>query len=196
MKFEVPSLPYEKTALAPYISEKTLELHYEKHHKGYMKKLKDAIADTDDANKPLEDIVLQAEGDLFNNAAQVWNHSFYWRSMKPNGGGSPTDELKAAIERDFGDVKHFHDQFAAAAKGEFGSGWAWLIMQRDGHLAVISSSDAENPLRSGQTPLLTLDVWEHAYYVDYYNERGDYVQAFLEHLVNWDFAMENFLASR
>lgn len=194
MNFEVPALPYEKSALSPHISEQTVELHYEKHHKGYMTKLEKALSGTIDEDKELEDIVRAAEGDLFNNAAQVWNHNFYWLSLDPQGGGDPGDMLGSALARDFGSVTRFKEEFASAAKSQFGSGWAWLVVNDAGRLIVRSSSDADNPLRSQQIPLLTLDVWEHAYYVDYYNERGAYVEAFLEHLVNWGFAQQNFLA--
>jgi Fe-Mn family superoxide dismutase len=192
MRFELPPLPYEKSALEPHISARTLEFHYEKHHRGYLDKLKKAIGDTPRAEMSLVQIIRESEGDVFNLAAQVWNHSFYWDSMRPGGGGEPTGELASAIERDFGDYATFAKQFAAAANGEFGSGWGWLVLSRQGTLAVINSSDAENPLQSGQTPLLTVDVWEHAYYLDYQNERDKYVSGFVDHLINWDFAERNF----
>jgi Fe-Mn family superoxide dismutase len=192
MKFELPPLPYEKSALEPYIGARTLEFHYEKHHRGYLTKLEEVIAQTPQAEKSLVQVIRESDGNVFNLAAQVWNHSFYWDSMRPNGGGEPRGELASAIERDFGNYASFAKKFAAAANGEFGSGWGWLVVSRDGKLAVINSSDAENPLQSGQTPILTVDVWEHAYYLDYQNERNRYVGAFVDHLINWDFADRNF----
>jgi Fe-Mn family superoxide dismutase len=169
-----------------------LEFHYEKHHRGYLTKLEEVIAQTPQAEKSLVQVIRESDGNVFNLAAQVWNHSFYWDSMRPNGGGEPRGELASAIERDFGNYASFAKKFAAAANGEFGSGWGWLVVSRDGKLAVINSSDAENPLQSGQTPILTVDVWEHAYYLDYQNERNRYVSAFVDHLINWDFADRNF----
>jgi len=191
VKFELDPLPYAKDALAPHISAKTLELHYEKHHKGYLEKLRKAIEGKPEAEKGLEDLIRSADGDLFNNAAQVWNHTFYWKSMKPDGGGEPTGPLRDAIETAFRSVDRFKQHFAEAATGEFGSGWAWLVLDRTGRLRVLSSSDAENPLQNDHKPLLTLDLWEHAYYLDYQNERGKYVQGFLDHVINWDFAEAN-----
>ena len=192
MKFEIPELPYRKNALEPHVSAETVELHYEKHHKGYMKKLRNAIEGKPEAEKSLEDLIRSAEGDLFNNAAQVWNHDFYWKSLSPTGGGRPSGDLLSAIEESFNSFDAFRESFSDAANGEFGSGWAWLIKDRQGKLRVRSSSDAENPLQQGQRPLVTLDVWEHAYYVDYRNERARYIDAFLDHLVNWEFAAANW----
>jgi superoxide dismutase, Fe-Mn family len=191
VKFELPELPYAKGALAPHISEETLEFHYGKHHQGYMTKLKDALTGKPDAEKSLEDIIMSAEGGLFNNAAQVWNHTFYWKSMKANGGGEPTGALADAITRDFGSYAQFKEAFTAAANGQFGSGWAWLVVD-GGKLKVVSTGNADLPMKHGQKALLTCDVWEHAYYVDYRNARPKYVETFLNHLVNWDFAAENF----
>lgn len=169
-----------------------MELHYEKHHRGYLEKLSKAISGKAIAKKSLEDIICESEGAVYNFAAQVWNHTFFWHSMSPKGGGKPRGELAKAIQSSFGSLDECEKQFAAAAVGEFGSGWGWLVAGADGRLRVINSSDAENPLTSKDVPLLTVDVWEHAYYLDYQNERGRYVNAFLEHLVNWDFAQRNF----
>jgi len=193
MKFEVPSLPYAKDALAPHISERTVEIHYEKHHKGYMKKL-DAALDATDAqrNATLEEIVKNSSGKVFNCAAQVWNHSFYWNSLSPKA-TQPSNELMAAIEASFDSFDALKTELKSVAAGEFGSGWGWLIRQNStGKLAVTSTTDAENPLPDDITPLLTIDVWEHAYYLDYQNERGRYLDALIEHLLNWDFASQNF----
>ena len=193
MKFEVPSLPYAKDALAPHISERTVEIHYEKHHKGYMKKL-DAALDATDAqrNATLEEIVKNSSGKVFNCAAQVWNHSFYWNSLSPKT-TQPSNELMAAIEASFDSFDALKTELKSVAAGEFGSGWGWLIRQNStGKLAVTSTTDAENPLPDDITPLLTIDVWEHAYYLDYQNERGRYLDALIEHLINWDFASQNF----
>ena len=194
MAFELPDLPYGKGELAPHISKDTLCVHYGKHHQGYVKKTNKAIDGTalDDAS--LEEIIRAAEGSdqgLFNNAAQVWNHTFYWRSMSPDGGGAPKGDLAAALEKDLGGVEGFKESFASVATGQFGSGWAWLVA-RDGKLDVLNTGNAETPLtHEGVTPLLTLDVWEHAYYLDYQNKRADYVETFIKRLINWDFAKEN-----
>jgi Fe-Mn family superoxide dismutase len=191
MKFELPPLPYATNALEPHISERTLEFHYGKHHQDYMIKLKAGIEGTPDEQKTLEQLIQTCGGSIFNNAAQVWNHTFYWNSMSPDGGGMPSGSLAILIESDFRSLDNFIERFSAAAIGEFGSGWAWLIKRPDGHLDVINSSDAENPLQRGLRPLLTIDVWEHAYYLDYQNERGKYIQAFVKELINWDFAARN-----
>jgi Fe-Mn family superoxide dismutase len=195
MAFELPSLPYAKNALEPHTSAHTLELHHGKHHKAYVDNLNKFVAGSPLDGKPLEAIIQETYHDtsktsVFNNAAQVWNHNFFWKSMKPHGGGKPGGSLADAIGRDFGDFQKFLDEFAAAATGQFGSGWAWLVADK-GKLKVTHTSNAVNPLTSGQTALLCCDVWEHAYYVDYENRRPDFVKAFLEHLVNWDFANEN-----
>ena len=190
MAIELPALPYAKDALAPHISEETLEYHYGKHHAGYVKKLNAAIEGTDLAGKSLEEIVKSASGGTFNNAAQVWNHTFYWNSMKPGGGGEPTGAIADAINGSFGDYATFVEKFSNAAATQFGSGWAWLVKSGDG-LELVKTGNAETPLTSDATPLLTIDVWEHAYYVDYRNARGTYIETYLKHLVNWDFANAN-----
>jgi superoxide dismutase, Fe-Mn family len=190
-KFEIPPLPYRKDALAPFISAETIELHYEKHHKGYLKKLNDLVKGKPEADQSLEDLIRTAKGDLFNNAAQVWNHNFYWLSLAPNRGGKPTGEIAKRIDASFGSYANFRREFAAAANGEFGSGWAWLVLGMGGDLLVCNSNDAENPVQRNLVPLLTLDVWEHAYYVDYRNERARYVESFLDHLLHWEFVATN-----
>lgn len=193
MTFELPPLPYAKDALEPHISARTLDVHYEKHHKGYLAKLEQAIGGTPLAKLPLEDVIC-APGDqhVFNLAAQVWNHSFYWRSLTPEGHSRPSGALAAAVRRGFGDLDSLLRELAAAANGEFGSGWAWLTKDAGGDLHVFSSDDAQNPVRSGLTPLLTIDVWEHAYYLDYQSEREKYVKAVVEELLDWRFAEKNY----
>jgi Fe-Mn family superoxide dismutase len=192
MKFEAIPLPYAKNALEPHISAETVEIHYEKHHKGYVEKLKSQLDGKPESNLELEELIRGTDDvDVFNNAAQIWNHDFYWRSIDPEGGGAPEGRTLEAIEGSFGSYQGFRDAFKAAATGEFGSGWAWLVIGSSGRLRVVGSSDADNPLRQNLQPLLTLDVWEHAYYVDYRNERARYVDAFLDHLVNWKFARAN-----
>jgi len=191
----LPPLPYAESALAPVISANTLGFHYGKHHKAYVETLNKLIVDTDFADLSLEDIVRAASGQsdhvsIFNNAAQAWNHSFYWRSMKPNGGGEPPADLKRLIEASFGSVDAFKKAFVTAAVAEFGSGWAWLV--KDGtKLKIVKTGNANTPLTWSVTPLLTIDVWEHAYYLDYQNRRVDYVTALIDKLANWEFAMEN-----
>ncbi len=192
MKIELTKLPYSTDALEPHISAKTLEIHHGKHHKGYVDKLKSEIEGTDAADLSLLEMIRTRKGKVFNFAAQIWNHSFYWDCLSPKGGGGPAGALLKAVDRDLGGVDGFRESFSEAAAGEFGSGWAWLICKNDGSLAVMSSSDADTPVRQGHTPLLTLDVWEHAYYLDFQNERGKYIEAYLDHLVNWKFAEENF----
>lgn len=192
MPFSLPELNYSKDALAPHISAETIEYHYGKHHKAYVDKLNAAIEGTPDAEKSLEDIVRSSKGGVFNNAAQVWNHTFYWNSLSPNGGGEPTGELAQAITKTWGDFQSFKEAFSTAAAGQFGSGWAWLVKKSDGTLAITTTANAETPLtEKGQTALMTCDVWEHAYYVDYRNARPKYIEAFWS-LVNWDFAAQNF----
>jgi Fe-Mn family superoxide dismutase len=191
VKFEIPDLPYATDALAPHIGARTVELHYGRHHQGYLRKLRGLIEGKPEAEKSLEELITSSDGDVFNNAAQVWNHTFYWRSMRPGGGGRPTGPVREVLERAFGSHADFAREFAEAANGEFGSGWAWLVKDARGRLRVQKSSDAENPLQQGHHPLLTLDVWEHAYYLDYQNERDRYVQAFLDHLLDWDFVARN-----
>jgi Fe-Mn family superoxide dismutase len=191
MTIAAPALPYANNALAPHISEETLNFHFGKHHMGYFNKLTAAIeANESLQGKSLEDLIASTSGGTFNNAAQVWNHSFYWNSMSPNGGGEPTGAIATAINEAFGSFDNFKTQFGAAAAGQFGSGWAWLVKDTEGKLSITSTGNAETPLTEGLTPILTCDVWEHAYYVDYRNDRGGYVQAWWN-LVNWDFANSN-----
>jgi Fe-Mn family superoxide dismutase len=190
-KFTLPDLPYAKDALAPSISQETLEYHHGKHHAGYVAKLNAAVAGTEWEGKSLEDIVKTASpGGMFNSAAQHWNHSFYWQSMAPNAGGNPTGAIADAINRDFGSFEAFKEQFSAVAAGHFASGWAWLVQDNDGKLKIVDTHDAANPMRDGLKPILTCDVWEHAYYVDYRNRRADYVKAWWD-LINWEFANQN-----
>jgi Fe-Mn family superoxide dismutase len=191
MKFELDPLPYAKTALAPHLTEETFAYHYEKHHQAYMTNLKKLLEGKPEAEKSLEEIVKTSSGGVFNNAAQVWNHTFYWNSMKPNGGNEPTGELADAIKRDFGSFADFKSQFSTAAIGQFGSGWAWLVKEGE-KLKIVTTSNAETPITKGHRPLMTADVWEHAYYIDYRNLRAKYLETFLEKLVNWDFAAANF----
>ena len=193
MTHVLPPLPYEKNALEPHISAETLDFHYGKHHQTYVTKLNNLIAGTDFENLSLDEIVKKATGGIFNNAAQVWNHTFYWHSLSPHGGGEPTGALADAIIKTFGSFEKFKEDFSKTAITTFGSGWAWLVKNADGSLALVSTSNAATPLTAGQTPLLTIDVWEHAYYVDYRNLRPKYVEAFWS-LVNWDFATNNFAA--
>ncbi len=190
MQFKLKPLPYDYDALEPHVGARTLKIHHGKHHQGYLDKLEKAMAGKPLAEESLETIIQKTEGDTFNFAAQVWNHDFDWQSMSPTGGGKPDGKVEELLVRDFGSVDKFRQLFAEAAKGEFGSGWAWLVAD-EGKLRVKSSTDAENPLADNQVPLLTLDVWEHAYYLDYQNERAAYIEAFLDHLINWDFACTN-----
>ena len=190
MTFELPALPYEQNALAPHISEETIQYHYGKHHQAYVNNLNNLTAGTEFANMGLEDIILKADGGLFNNAAQVFNHTFYWNSLSPTGGGEPSGALAEAIVKNFGSFADFKSAFTKKAATQFGSGWAWLVKNSDGSLSVEQTSNAGNPLTNGQTPILTCDVWEHAYYVDYRNARPKYIESFWS-LVNWDFAAGN-----
>jgi len=191
MAFELPALPYAKDALQPHISEETLNYHYGKHHAGYVRKLNAAVeGDASLQGKSLEDIIGSASGGVFNNAAQVWNHTFYWNSMSPSGGGAPSGAIADKINSAFGSFDAFKDAFSKAAGGQFGSGWAWLVQNGSGDLEIVTTSNAGTPLTEGKKPILTCDVWEHAYYVDYRNDRGGYVQAWWN-LVNWDFANAN-----
>jgi Fe-Mn family superoxide dismutase len=191
MTHTLPELPYANDALEPHISAETISFHYGKHHAGYVKKLNAAIEnDASLKDKSLEELVKTASGGVFNNAAQIWNHTFYWNSLSPNGGGEPTGAIKEAIDRDFGSFAAFKDAFTKEASTHFGSGWAWLVKGADGKLAVTSTHDAGCPLTEGQTPLLTCDVWEHAYYIDRRNARPDYIASWWS-LVNWNFANEN-----
>ena len=186
MAIELPALPYDRTALEPHISAETIDYHYSKHHQTYVTNLNNLIAGTEFESADLETIVRKSQGGLFNNAAQVWNHTFYWNCLKPNGGGAPTGKLAEAIDAAFGSFDAFKAEFTKTAIGTFGSGWAWLVQRADGSLALVSTSNAATPLTGTDTPLLTCDVWEHAYYVDYRNARPKYVEAFWN-LVNWDF---------
>lgn len=195
MSFELPPLPYAKDALAPHMSAETFDYHHGKHHLAYVNKLNELTAGKPEANKSLEELIRTTEGGLFNQAAQVWNHTFFWSCMKPAGGGEPTGDLADAIRRDFGSYADFKTKFAAEAVGRFGSGWAWLVKDGD-KLAITNSMNAGNPMTEGKTPLLTLDVWEHAYYIDYRNARPNFITAFLDHLVNWDFAAANLKAAK
>ena len=190
MPFELPKLPYAKDALAPHMSAETFDYHHGKHHQAYVNKLNELTAGKDLATKSLEELIRTTDGGLFNQAAQVWNHTFFWSCMKPSGGGQPTGDLADAINRAFGSYDAFKSKFAAEAAGRFGSGWAWLVKDGD-TLAVTSTSNAGNPMTEGKTPILTLDVWEHAYYIDYRNARPNFIAAFLDHLVNWEFAAQN-----
>lgn len=191
MTFELPKLPYAMDALAPHISKETLEYHYGKHHQTYVNNLNQLLINHPLAGKSLEDIIMQSEGGLFNNAAQVWNHSFYWECLSPNGGHLPQTKLLAAIEQQFGSFEEFKAQFTKVALSTFGSGWAWLVKNPDNTLAITSTSNADTPMRHGQKALLTCDVWEHAYYIDYRNVRANYVDNFWQ-LVNWNFVEAQF----
>lgn len=192
MAFELPPLPYEKNALAPHISEETLEYHHGKHHKTYVDKLNGLIPGTEYEGKSLEEIIKSSSGGVFNNAAQVWNHTFFWNCMSPNGGGEPTGAVAEAINKAFGSFEKFQEEFNNAAATNFGSGWTWLVKKDDGSVAVVNTSNADNPLtKPGMKPLLTADVWEHAYYIDYRNSRPNYLAAFWK-VVNWDFVNSNF----
>lgn len=192
MSFSLPALPYELNALEPHISKETLEYHYGKHHKAYVDKLNTLIAsETQYQDKSLEEIILHSSGPIFNNAAQIWNHTFYWHCLSPQGGGKPEGTVAKAIDESFGSFDQFKEQFTNAAINTFGSGWAWLIKNNDGKIAIVSTSNAQLPMTNNQTALLTCDVWEHAYYIDYRNSRPNYMDAFWK-LVNWDFVAKNF----
>ena len=193
MSFTLPSLPFDTDALAPHIGAETVSIHHGKHHRGYVDKLNDALDGQPEAGSGLTELVVSLPpGSTFNFAAQAWNHAFYWDSLEPAGGGAPRGELASQVAAQMGDAAALKQALAEAANGEFGSGWAWLCVAEDGRLSVLSTTDAENPLRSGLTPLLTIDVWEHAYYLDYQNDRGGYLESLLDHLVNWNFAEENY----
>lgn len=191
-RFTLPELPYAIDALAPAISRETLEFHWGKHHQTYVNNLNNLVEGTDWAEKSLEEIILGAEGGLFNNAAQVYNHTFFWSSMTPQGGGEPKGALKYALVATWGSVEAFVKAFSDAAAGNFGSGWTWLVKDADGKLSILNTSNADTPIRHGLKPLLTIDVWEHAYYIDYRNARPVFIKAFFEKLVNWAFVEENF----
>ncbi|MBL6929287.1 MAG: superoxide dismutase [Rhodospirillales bacterium] len=195
MAFELPALPYAKDALAPHISANTLDFHYGKHHNTYVTNLNNLTANSPLNSASVEEVIGEVAGNadkigVFNNAAQVWNHTFYWHCMKPGGGGAPSGELAAEIDKAFGGLDKFLEEFKNAAVTQFGSGWAWLVAD-GGSLKIAKTGNADTPLAHGQTPLLTVDVWEHAYYLDFQNRRPDYVQSFLDNLINWDFVAEN-----
>jgi Fe-Mn family superoxide dismutase len=191
MAFELPALPYEKNALEPHISAETLEYHHGKHHQAYVNKLNELTENTDDANKSLEEIIKSSSGGLFNQAAQVWNHTFYWHCLSPNGGGEPSGALADAINAKFGSFAEFKDAFNAKAVANFGSGWTWLIKTADGGVDIVNTDDADCPIAHDQIPLMTIDVWEHAYYIDYRNARPKYLENVWS-LLNWDFVAKNF----
>jgi Fe-Mn family superoxide dismutase len=191
MAFTLPPLPFEKNALAPHISAETLDYHHGKHHQAYVTNLNKLTEGKPEASKSLEEVILSSEGGVFNNAAQIWNHTFYWNSLKPNGGGQPTGDLADGIKRDFGSFEKFSEEFSNAAATQFGSGWAWLVLGADKKLAVAKTANADLPMKHGQKALLTIDVWEHAYYIDFRNARPKYIETFLKSLANWDFALAN-----
>jgi Fe-Mn family superoxide dismutase len=195
MTITLPELPYKRNALEPYISESTINFHYGKHHATYVANLNKLILGSDLENKSLEEIIKISANDsskagIFNNAAQIWNHTFYWNSIKPNGGGKPSGEILAKIETDFGSYENFVNEFKTAGATQFGSGWAWLVLEEN-KLKIVKTSNANTPLTTSAIPLMTMDVWEHAYYLDYQNARPSYINTFLEKLVNWDFVLEN-----
>jgi len=197
---ELPSLPYPQDALAPVISAQTMSFHYGKHHKAYVDNLNRLVAGTGLAESTLEEVVAAAAGHaekagIFNNAAQVWNHTFFWNSLRPNGGGAPTGAARKAVNAAFGSYENFRNEFVSAATTQFGSGWAWLVADKD-TLRVVKTGNADTPLTMGVTPLLTIDVWEHAYYLDYQNRRPDFVVAVLDKLLNWEFAESNLSGAR
>jgi Fe-Mn family superoxide dismutase len=191
MEYKLPPLPYAMDALEPALSKETLEYHYGKHHRAYVKELNNLIKGTEFENATLEQIIRESSGPLFNNAAQTWNHTFFWNCLAPRGGGKPTGALAQAISDKWGSYAQFKEAFSKSAVGNFGSGWTWLVVQSDG-VAIVNTDDADNPLTKDDEPLLTIDVWEHAYYIDYRNERPKFVEAFLKNLVNWDFAQRNY----
>lgn len=191
MAFELPALPYASDALEPHISSETLEYHHGKHHRTYVTKLNGLIAGTELENRSLEDIIKTSDGGIFNNAAQIWNHTFYWHCLSPNGGGEPQGELAEAINKVFGSFDVFASKFTDRAVNNFGSAWTWLVKNKEGNIEIVNTSNAGTPLTADKTPLLTCDVWEHAYYIDYRNVRPDYLAAFWK-LINWDFVSKNY----
>lgn len=192
MAHTLPALPYAQDALAPHISAETLEFHYGKHHNAYVTNLNNLIPGTEFENASLEEIIKKSSGGIYNNSAQIWNHTFFWNSMKPNGGGTPTGALADAINAKWGDFDKFKAAFQASAVGNFGSGWTWLVKKADGSVDIVNMGAAGTPLTTGDTALLCIDVWEHAYYIDYRNARPKFVETFLTSLANWDFASANF----
>ncbi len=191
MAHELPALPYANDALAPTISAETIEYHYGKHHQTYVTNLNNLVPGTEFENAPLEDIIMKASGGIFNNAAQVWNHSFYWNCLSPNGGGAPSGALADAINSAFGSFDEFKQKFSTSAATNFGSGWTWLVKNSDGGVEIVNTSNAANPMTDGKIPLLTIDVWEHAYYIDYRNARPKYLES-IWGIINWDFVARNF----
>lgn len=189
-QFNLPELPYSKDALVPHMSVETLEYHYGKHHKTYVDNLNKMVPGTEHEGKSLEDIIKNSSGGIFNNAAQVWNHTFFWNCLSPKGGGEPKGEIAEAITKEFGSFQSFKEKFSEASIKQFGSGWGWLAQDASGKLQILSTSNAENPMTKGLKPLLTCDVWEHAYYIDYRNRRPDFLEAFWK-LVNWEFVSAN-----
>ncbi len=194
MAHTLPDLPYAKDALAPHISEETLEFHYGKHHNAYVTNLNKLIEGTEFADAALEDIIKKSSGGIYNNSAQIWNHTFFWSSMSPNGGGAPTGALADAINAKWGSFDDFKAAFQASAVGNFGSGWTWLVKKADGSVDIVNMGAAGTPLTTGDTALLCIDVWEHAYYIDYRNARPKFVETFINSLANWEFASANFAA--
>ena len=192
MEHTLPALPYAKTALAPHISAETFDFHYSKHHQTYVTNLNNLIKGTEFESLNLEEIIKKSSAGIYNNSAQVWNHTFFWHSMKPNGGGAPTGALADAINAKWGSFDAFKAAFQASAVGNFGSGWTWLVKKADGSVDIVNMGAAGTPLTTGDKALLTIDVWEHAYYIDYRNVRAKYVETFLASLANWDFAAANF----
>ena len=191
MAHELPALPYANDALAPTISAETIEYHYGKHHQTYVTNLNNLVPGTEFENASLEDIIMKASGGIFNNAAQVWNHTFYWNCLSPNGGGAPSGALADAINSAFGSFDEFKQKFSTSAATNFGSGWTWLVKNSDGGVEIVNTSNAANPMTDGKTPLLTVDVWEHAYYIDYRNARPKYLES-IWGIINWDFVARNF----
>jgi Fe-Mn family superoxide dismutase len=191
MTHSLPPLPYAADALAPHVSRETIDFHYGKHHQTYVTNLNNLVPGTEFAERSLEDIVRSSSGGIFNNAAQIWNHTFFWNSMKPAGGGEPTGALAAAISAKWGSFAAFREAFTKSALGNFGSGWTWLVKRADGSVDIVNTSNAATPLTTADRALLTIDVWEHAYYIDHRNARAKFLEAFFAHLANWDFAARN-----
>lgn len=190
MAFTLPELPYAKDALVPHMSQETLEYHHGKHHNAYVNNLNNLIKGTKHENMSLEEIILSSEGPIFNNSAQIWNHTFFWKSLSPKGGGDATGAALEAITKEWGSFEKFKEEFTKSAVANFGAGWTWLVKNKDGKLAIVNTSNAQTPLTTGATPLLTVDVWEHAYYIDYRNERPKFINGFWA-LANWDFVNKN-----
>lgn len=190
MAFTLPELPYAKDALVPHMSQETLEYHHGKHHNAYVNNLNNLIKETKHENMSLEEIILSSEGPIFNNSAQIWNHTFFWNSLSPKGGGDATGAALEAITKEWGSFEKFKEEFTKSAVANFGAGWTWLVKNKDGKLAIVNTSNAQTPLTTGATPLLTVDVWEHAYYIDYRNERPKFINGFWA-LANWDFVNKN-----